>query len=102
MGAPRFAGRHLVVMGLRASGKTSAGELAAGRLGVTFEDLDELAVHDVDGRSFASVREAFEVVGESGFRAAEAAALERALGLGRRCVLALGGGRQRSRRRGAC
>ena len=92
MGVPRFAGQHLVVMGLRASGKTSAGELAAGRLGVTFEDLDDLAVHDVDGRSFASVREAFEAVGESGFRAAEAVALERALGLRRPCVLALGGG----------
>ncbi|MEQ8843265.1 MAG: shikimate kinase [Phycisphaerales bacterium] len=92
MPPPRFAGRRLVLMGLRASGKTSAGELAAGRLGVHFEDLDELALHDVQGRSLASVREAFEAVGEPGFRAAEAIALERALGMQRQGVLALGGG----------
>lgn len=92
MGASRFAGRHLVLMGLRASGKTSAGLLAADRLGVRFEDLDDLAVHDVDGLSFSSVCEVFESVGEARFRLAEAAALERALSSGVGGVLALGGG----------
>ena len=79
-------------MGLRASGKTSAGVLAADRLGLAFQDLDVLALRDVDGRSYESVRDAFDAVGESGFRAAETAALERALGLRCQSVLALGGG----------
>ena len=88
----RFAGRHHVVMGLRASGKTSAGRLAADRLGMAFADLDELAIQDVQGRVFETVTSAWAAMGEAGFRRAEAAALERALSNRGESVLALGGG----------
>lgn len=84
--------RHLVVIGLRASGKTSAGELAAGRLGLAFQDLDELAMRNAPGGPFTSVRALFEAVGEAGFRQAETKALEIALDRPQRGVLALGGG----------
>ncbi|MEQ8318031.1 MAG: shikimate kinase [Phycisphaerales bacterium] len=87
-----FAGRHLVVIGLRASGKTSAGELAAGRLGIAFSDLDELTIEDIDGHAFPTVREAWAEAGEDAFRLVEAAALSKALATQGDDVLALGGG----------
>lgn len=86
------AGRHLVVIGLRASGKTSAGRLAADRLGVAFCDLDDLAIQDIDGRVFPTVREAWAEAGEDSFRVAEVAALTSALTKPSDDVLALGGG----------
>ena len=89
---PEFAGRHLVLMGLRASGKTSAGALAAERLGIRFTDLDDLTIADLGGNSYASVGEAWQAVGEEGFRAGEADAMQRALSARRNDVLALGGG----------
>lgn len=92
MALPRFAGRHLVVMGLRASGKSTAGELAANRLGLAFEDLDELTIQDIEGVMFSSVAEAWRAAGQAGFRTAEAKALRRALMLDHQDLLALGGG----------
>jgi len=89
---PGFAGRHLVVIGLRASGKSSAGRLAADRLGVGFTDLDELTIQNIGGLSFLTVREAWDATDEAAFRAAEAQALGRALSIGADDVLALGGG----------
>ncbi|MGD1916206.1 MAG: shikimate kinase [Phycisphaerales bacterium] len=89
---PEFAGRHLVLMGLRASGKTSAGELAAERLGLRFTDLDDLTISDLGGSSYKTVGDAWEAVGERGFRAGETDALQHALAVRRHGVLALGGG----------
>ncbi|MEQ9096447.1 MAG: shikimate kinase [Phycisphaerales bacterium] len=87
-----LAGRYLVVIGLRASGKTSAGQLAADRLGIAFTDLDDVTIQRVDGRSFMTVREAWAAAGEPAFRQAEAEALGRAFSMRTDRVLALGGG----------
>lgn len=78
----------LLLIGLRCSGKTTLGQLAADALHVPFQDLDPLALKRL-GR--ATVTEAFEHDGELGWRRAESEALQDALkdGAG---VLALGGG----------
>ena len=78
----------LLLIGLRCSGKTTLGQLAARVLRVPFQDLDPLALKRL-GR--ATVTEAFERDGEDGWRRAESQALQEALvdGAG---VLALGGG----------
>ncbi|MCW5755939.1 MAG: AAA family ATPase [Phycisphaeraceae bacterium] len=84
-----FAGRHLVLIGLRGSGKTTAGRLAAQRLNIAFADLDALVLREM---GCASVEQAWREQGERAFRAAEAACLARALTHKRDDVLALGGG----------
>lgn len=80
--------RHLVLMGLRASGKSTLGSAAAAALGAAFVDLD-LRTSALLG--YPSVREAFEQKGEPAFRAAESRALTDALGEAPQ-VIALGGG----------
>lgn len=84
-----FAGRHLVLIGLRGSGKTTAGRLTAQRLNIAFADLDALVLREM---GCASVEQAWREQGERAFRAAEAACLARALTHKRDDVLALGGG----------
>lgn len=84
-----YAGRHLVLMGLRASGKSTAGRLAAQSLNIAFIDLDALVLRELGARS---VTEAWAEHGERAFRAAEAACLKTALRHHREDVLALGGG----------
>lgn len=84
-----FAGRHLVLIGLRGSGKTTAGRLTAQRLNIVFADLDALVLREM---GCASVEQAWREQGERAFRAAEAACLARALTHKRDDVLALGGG----------
>jgi len=85
--------RHIVLMGLRASGKSTVGPRLASRLGGEFIDLDD-RTRDALGAS--SVREAFERAGEARFRHAEAEALAKELDAAARSetrrVLALGGG----------
>jgi shikimate kinase len=88
-GETPFAGRHLVLMGLRASGKTTAGQLAARSLNIAFIDLDALVLRELDA---CSVTEAWARHGERAFRAAEAKCQRAALQRDRREVLALGGG----------
>jgi shikimate kinase len=84
-----FAGRHLVLMGLRASGKTTAGQFAARALGIAFIDLDALVLRELDS---PSVAHAWASTGERAFRDAEARCLRAALSRDRHDVLALGGG----------
>ena len=89
MGAPRLD-RHILLIGLRASGKSTLGRALATALGgVPFVDLDD---HTREALGATTVREAFLRAGEAGFRAAEAEALARALRSGEAHVLALGGG----------
>jgi shikimate kinase len=79
---------NLVLIGLRASGKSTLGRLVAARLGRPFIDLDDLTAARLGGSSPA---DALTRRGEPAFRAAEAAALRETLarpGL----VVALGGG----------
>ena len=82
----------LILMGLRCSGKTTIGRLAAGRLGIPFVDLDDetaaLLAEPTPG-------DALRRRGEPAFRAAETAALLdqlQRITLTGPIVLALGGG----------
>lgn len=79
---------HLVLMGLRASGKTTLGRAVARALGVDFVDLDD-RTRELLGAS--SVREAFAGAGEARFREAETRALAAVLAQPAQ-VIALGGG----------
>lgn len=78
---------HVVLVGLPGAGKTTAGRLAAARLGVPFLDFDE----EIERREGATVAALFATRGEPAFRA-----LERALTVEVResdpMVLAPGGG----------
>jgi shikimate kinase len=76
-----------VLVGLPGSGKTTTGRELAARLGVAFEDSDDVIVRTA-GRS---VPEIFAADGEAGFRGVEAVAVADALAAFDG-VLALGGG----------
>jgi len=80
--------RHVVLMGLRASGKSTVGLLLARALEASFIDLDDRTRALLGA---PSVRAAFESAGEPNFREAEARALRAALGEPA-AVIALGGG----------
>ncbi len=79
---------HLILIGLRGSGKTTVGPLAAGALSLPFTDLDHCTARRLGS---ANVRDAWEKHGQTRFREAEAAEL--AVQLARpSMVLSLGGG----------
>jgi shikimate kinase len=78
----------IVLIGPRASGKTSLGQALARRLRRRFIDLDALVLEHLGA---ATVTEAWRRGGESAWRAAEAAVLEKALEHPEG-VVALGGG----------
>ncbi len=88
-------GAPIVLMGLRASGKSTVGALLAGRLGVAFVDLDDRTLQALrrahPAMNFGAVADAWRALGETAFRVAERDALRAALAEGR-IVLALGGG----------
>ena len=67
--------RHLILMGLSGSGKSTVGRLAAKQLGTHFSDIDELIV----AGSGQPVAELFAREGEAQFRRLERAAMERVL-----------------------
>src|SRR5437588_11657323 len=78
---------NILLIGYRATGKTTVARLLAGRLGWRWADAD-LALEARHGRS---IRRLFAEEGEAAFRALEAAVLEE-LCRSRRHVLATGGG----------
>jgi shikimate kinase len=82
------ASANLLLIGLRGSGKSTVGRLAAARLDRPLIDLDRETLN-VLGLPTAS--EAFRRVGEPSFRAAEMMALEQVLDTTGQ-VIALGGG----------
>ena len=84
--APKL--RHIVLLGLRASGKSTLGVAAAQQLGLEFVDLDDRTRALLGA---PSVREAFERCGETVFREAESRALGEVMAESPR-VIALGGG----------
>jgi shikimate kinase len=83
-----WCSRRVVLIGLRASGKSSVAALLATRLGVPSVDLDD---RTRVLSNCATVREAFAALGEARFRELEADALRAALAEPP-SVLALGGG----------
>jgi shikimate kinase/3-dehydroquinate synthase len=81
-------GRHLALAGFMGSGKTSAGEEVAARLGRRFVDLDR----QIEVRTGSRIAELFVTRGEAGFRAVEEAVAHDVLRDGEPLVVALGGG----------
>lgn len=81
-------GRHLVLAGFMGSGKTSAGEAVAERLGRGFVDLDR----QIETRTGSTIAELFVTRGEAGFRAVEEAVAHDVLRDAEPLVVALGGG----------
>ncbi len=78
---------HVVLLGLRGAGKSTVGPLLAARLSVPFVELDAR----VEAATGLRLGEIFEVHGESYYRGAERAELQKVLA-GEPCVLAVGGG----------
>jgi shikimate kinase len=78
---------NVFLVGLMGAGKTSVGKMLAKRLGKTFYDSD----HVIEARTGVRIPVIFEIEGEAGFRAREAAVLEELTALDN-IVLATGGG----------
>lgn len=79
--------RHVVLLGLPGSGKSTVGRLAAKELGSGFADVDDL-IERATGRSISTI---FEQEGEVGFRARERATMMELLAQ-QPAVIAPGGG----------
>ena len=79
--------KHLILIGLPGSGKTTAGKVLAKELHLPFSDCDDA----VEQAAQMTIPEIFRREGEPGFRARETAALRRLTGLPGR-VIACGGG----------
>lgn len=80
---------HVLLIGLRCSGKSTAGKLLARRLGWPFIDLDEKTAARM---RCANAAEALRTEGEAAFRVAEMQALREVLAVREPTVIALGGG----------
>ncbi len=79
---------HLVLMGLRGSGKSTVGRALADGVGWPLVDLDSMVLDHLECNT---VKEVWDRVGESGFRAAEVDMLKAVLSTSPH-VVALGGG----------
>ncbi len=79
--------RHIVLVGLPGAGKSSAGRMAARRLGARFADLDEL----IESRAGKKVARIFSEDGEAAFRELEARVGSELLA-GEPMIIAPGGG----------
>jgi shikimate kinase len=79
--------RNIFLVGMMGAGKTSVGKLLARHLGKTFYDSD----HVIESRTGVKIPIIFELEGEAGFRAREAAVIEELSAL-EDVVLATGGG----------
>jgi len=79
----------VLLIGLRASGKSTVGPLVAAELRLPFIDLDPLTAQELGESSAAK---AFLTKGQAAFRMAEATALSRVLQSSAPAVIALGGG----------
>lgn len=80
--------RHIALVGLPGTGKSTVAPLVAARLGAVAVDLDV----EISERAGADVAELFADVGEAGFRDLEHRTLVEVLGRPRRQVIATGGG----------
>jgi shikimate kinase len=80
--------RHVVLVGLSGTGKSSVGRRVARLLGRPFRDADE----EIEVRTGRTVREIFAADGEPAFRDIEAKVMEDLLRADEACVIAAGGG----------
>ncbi len=80
--------RHLLLVGMMGSGKSTAGRELAQRLGRRFVDLDE----EIAARAGRSIPEIFAAEGEAGFRRRERDSLAVVLSDPVPAVIATGGG----------
>jgi shikimate kinase len=80
--------RHVVLVGMMGSGKTTVGRRVAARLDRPFLDADD----ELESRSGRTVREWFAEAGEVAFRDAESATLAALLDHPEPAVIAAGGG----------
>lgn len=80
--------RHIVLLGLPGSGKTSLGRMASARLDMPFVDVDA----EIEKLFEMPIRRIFEKHGEKSFRDAESAATREALLREAPSVIAAGGG----------
>jgi shikimate kinase len=85
---PSGSDRHVVLVGMMGTGKTTVGRLLAARLGRPFLDSDAV----IEAETGRTVRQIFETDGEPAFRRLEAAALRRAVGSPVPSVIAAAGG----------
>jgi shikimate kinase len=79
--------RHILLVGLPGSGKSTVGPLVAGELDTAFVDLDGA----IERRSGVTIPELFARYGEASFRVLERDQMEQVLA-GEPCVVAAGGG----------
>ncbi len=80
--------RALWLIGMMGAGKTTVGELIAGRMGMALIDTDSL-VESTSGQSISSL---WEAGGEDDFRVRESDQIERIAAGEEDCVVATGGG----------
>jgi shikimate kinase len=88
MNGAAMNGKHLVLIGLMGSGKTTVGAECARRLGRTFVDTDDLVV----GTAQMTVEGIFAAGGESRFRQLEQAVVADVVASPEPLVIACGGG----------
>lgn len=80
--------KHIVLVGIMGSGKTSVGKLLSSRLGLPFVDSDR----EVELASGCKIADFFDIYGEASYREGESRVIQRILDLSTPHVISTGGG----------